>query len=122
MVRSFTVPVPWTISKRWHQQKSVVFQVGAMVAYIMDSLESRMGALGAVWISLGLTNLACMANLGLGYLHDQESAMMSVLLAASTGVTLFLSGELMQPGPGHVFGLCLDIICSWDIVGKLRSG
>ena len=66
-----------------------------MVAYILDSLQSRMGALGAVWISLGLTNLACMANLALPLIHPaaNESILMSVLLAFAMGLTLFLTGQ-----------------------------
>ena len=66
-----------------------------MVAYILDSLQSRMGALGAVWISLGLTNLACLVNLALPLFHTAayESIMMSVLLAFAMGLTLFLTGQ-----------------------------
>ncbi|KAK9838795.1 hypothetical protein WJX74_003461 [Apatococcus lobatus] len=71
-----------------------VLLVGAMVAYILDSLQSRMGALGAVWISLGLTNLACIVNLALPLFNAaaNESIMMSVLLAFAMGLTLFLTG------------------------------
>ena len=67
-------------------------QVGGMVAHILDSLESRMGALAAVWISLGVTNLTCLANLLLAALHEQQSVMLSILLALTTGITLFLTG------------------------------
>lgn len=66
-----------------------------MVAYMLDSLQSRMGALGAVWISLGLTNLACMVNLALPLFQPSanESTLMSLLLAFAMGLTLFLTGK-----------------------------
>ena len=65
-----------------------------MVAYILDSLESREGALGALWISLGVTNLACMASLVLSFLQTNESIVMSLALAFSIGLTLFLTGRV----------------------------
>lgn len=67
----------------------------AQVAYIMDALRYREGALGAIWITLGLVNLSMLvseASFG-----GPSPLILSAAVSLCSGSTLFLVGA---PLPG----------------------
>ena len=72
-----------------------------MLTYTMDALRYREGALAAVWLSLGLTNLSLLfttASLAL-----ERGILLSLLTAVCNGATLFMTGEVhMRTNPSNV--------------------
>jgi hypothetical protein len=68
----------------------VLPQVGAMITYILDALRYREGTFGAVWLALGATNLSLVLS-GASFSRSRP-ILMGVLMAASTGSLLFLTG------------------------------
>ena len=62
---------------------------------MMDALRYREGALGAIWITLGLGNLSMFvseASFGGG-----NPLLLSAAVSFGSGSTLFLVGELLTP-------------------------
>ncbi|CAK0743676.1 hypothetical protein CVIRNUC_001488 [Coccomyxa viridis] len=69
---------------------AAIIMIGAMVAYMMDALRYREGALGAIWITLGLGNLSMFvseASFGGG-----NPLLLSAAVSFGSGSTLFLVG------------------------------
>ena len=67
-----------------------------MLTYILDALRQREGALGTVWITLGLTNLAMW--LAGGVFAAGRPFVLGLMIAACTGVTLFMTGDWLIIG------------------------
>ena len=67
-----------------------------MLTFIMDALRYREGALAAVWLSLGLTNMSLLfttASLAL-----ERGIVLSLLTAVCNGSVLFMTGAAMHAG------------------------
>lgn len=60
------------------------------VAYIMDALRYREGALGAIWITLGLANLSMLASEA--SFGGGNPLLLSAAVSLCSGSTLFLVG------------------------------
>eukprot|EP00884_Botryococcus_braunii_P004652 jgi/Botrbrau1/14188/Bobra.182_3s0121.1 len=67
-----------------------VMMVGAMVTYILDALRYREGTFGAVWLSLGATNLSFLIS-GASFSRTRPFVL-GGFMAASTGSLFFLIG------------------------------
>ena len=61
------------------------------VAYIMDALRYREGALGAIWITLGLANLSMLASEA--SFGGSNPLFLSAAVSLCSGSTLFLVGK-----------------------------
>ena len=73
------------------QSSSKPMPTGIQVAYIMDVLRYREGALGAIWITLGLANLSMLVSeVSFG---GSNPIILSAAISLCSGSTLFLVGE-----------------------------
>lgn len=66
-----------------------------MSTYILDALRYREGTFGAVWLSLGATNLSLLVS-GASFSRSRP-IFLAALMAVSTGSLLFLIGEVSPP-------------------------
>ena len=74
---------------------STYYLPSTQVAYIMDVLRYREGALGAIWITLGLANLSMLvseASFG-----GSNPILLSAAISLCSGSTLFIVGESDVP-------------------------
>ena len=62
-----------------------------MVAYILDATRFREGALGAIWLTMGISNLSLFFSEA-GVLGDRPIAM-SLMISTCSGTTLFTTGD-----------------------------
>ena len=63
-----------------------------MLTYTMDALRYREGALAAIWLSLGLTNLSLLFTTAA--LALERGVVLSLLTAICNGSTLFMTGAV----------------------------
>ena len=66
-------------------------QISTQVAYIMDVVRYREGALGAIWITLGLANLSMLVSES--SFGGSNPILLSAAISLCSGSTLFIVGE-----------------------------
>ena len=71
-----------------------------MITYTLDALRYREGAISAVWLTLGLTNMSMLIS-GAAF-GGQNPIIFAMLVSMSSGFLLFLTGEWL-----------LSICCCW---------
>ena len=71
----------------------VLFQVGAMVTYMLDAMRYREGALGAIWVTLGSVNLSIWVSGALFMGH--RPFIMSFMIGICSGISLFITGSAL---------------------------
>ncbi|KAK9824524.1 hypothetical protein WJX72_011089 [[Myrmecia] bisecta] len=65
-----------------------ILMVGAMVTYILDAMRYREGAIGAIWLTLGMCNLSLVFT----SLTSPRPIPLSILVSIINGTTLFMTG------------------------------
>ena len=81
----------YTSHAQLYLSSDVLFQVGAMVAYILDAARYREGALGSIWLTMGLVNMSLWFSEAVFF--STRPLVMSIMIAIGAGITLFTTGD-----------------------------